>query len=62
MAGIAKLWYKLVAYFERKMQEPEGGCGKCGICHHVCQLLEKAPLSGKTEDPTNGSEQGVDKH
>lgn len=40
---LSELWRKLVDYLAQKMAEPESGCGKCAVCHHVCSLLEKKP-------------------
>lgn len=44
------LWQRFLAWFGRKLREPEGGCGKCAVCHHVCSLLESGRKEEKKRD------------
>lgn len=31
-----------LVWLKRKMREPESGCGRCAVCHHVCNLLNES--------------------
>lgn len=38
---VATVLDKIKKFLKEKMAEPESGCGKCAVCHHVCNLLDK---------------------
>lgn len=42
------IWRAMVAKIQKGIASPENGCGKCGVCHHVCSLLDNK--SGAREE------------
>lgn len=48
-ALLIRLSRKLAASFKKALGENESGCGRCGVCRHMCGLL-KMKKSARLED------------
>ena len=50
MAFLAKFWGRLWGALKRMASEEENGCRRCGVCHHVCQLVKSREAAEDREE------------
>lgn len=48
-ATLNHLWHNVALWFRNASRE-KPSCGKCGICHHVCNLLDKKKVVVKEQE------------
>lgn len=46
-AGLMRSIFKRIGEY---LADPESGCGKCGICHKVCRLMENKSSAKPQEE------------